>query len=169
MNVPISYSQLYQEAVRKLSSSGLSNAENEVMWILEETISLTRLMIHTSPDHLVSIQDQQSAWQFLDRRASGEPIQYVLGTQEFWGLEFIVPRGVLIPRLDSELLIRTMLPYIEDSHTSIVVDVGTGTGCLSVAFGMEKPQGEGFWPRTDLFWLYVRRRKMLHDTMLFIK
>ena len=98
MNVPISYSQLYQEAVRQLSSSGLSNAENEVSWILEETIGLTRLMIHTSPDRLVSIQDQQSARQILDRRASGEPIQYVLGTQEFWGLEFVVPRGVLIPR-----------------------------------------------------------------------
>ena len=140
MNVPISYNQLYQEAVRKLSSSGLSNAENEVMWILEETIGLTRLMIHTSPDHLVSIQDQQFAWQFLDRRASGEPIQYVMGTQEFWGLEFVVPRGVLIPRLDSELLIHTILPYVEDSHTSIVVDVGTGTGCLAVAFGMERPQ-----------------------------
>ena len=140
MNVPISYSQLYQEAVHQLSSSGLSNAENEVMWILEETIGLTRLMIHTSPDRLVSTQDQQSARYVLDRRASGEPIQYVLGTQEFWGLEFVVPRGVLIPRLDSELLLHTMLPYVKDRRASLVVDVGTGTGCLAVALGMERPQ-----------------------------
>ena len=109
------------------------------MWILEETIGLTRLMIHASPDHVVSVQDQQTAWHCLERRASGEPIQYVLGTQEFWGLEFCVPPGVLIPRPDSELLIHTMLPYIEDSPTSLVVDVGTGTGCLAVALGMEKP------------------------------
>lgn len=140
MTTPMSHAQLYREAVRKLSSAGLSNAENEAMWILEETIGLTRLMIHASPDHFVSAKDEQLAWDVLNRRASGEPIQYLLGTQEFWGLEFLVPRGVLIPRLDSELLIRTILLYLKDAPNPLIVDVGTGSGCLAVALATEIPQ-----------------------------
>ena len=139
MTARISQAQLYREAVKKLSSAGLSNAENEAIWILQETIGLTRLKIHASPDHLVSVKDKQRAWDVLSRRALGEPIQYLLGTQEFWGLEFMVPRGVLIPRLDSELLIHTILPYLKDTPNPLIVDVGTGSGCLAVALGKEIP------------------------------
>ena len=142
MNNPISINQLYRDAVGKLSSSGISNAANEVIWILEETIGLTRLLIHASPNQIVSVQDQQLAWQALGRRASGEPLQYLLGTQEFWGLEFVVPHGVLIPRPDSELLVQTMLPYIRDVQTPLLLDVGTGTGCLAVALGVSLPHSK---------------------------
>jgi release factor glutamine methyltransferase len=142
MNKEIPCAQLYREAVCQLRSAGVSNAANEVMWILEHTIGLTRKMVHVSPDQVVSEADQKQARKLLERRASGEPIQYLLGTQEFWGLEFIVPSGVLIPRPDSELLIRTVIPYVNELSNPWLVDVGTGTGCLAVALGRELPGGK---------------------------
>ena len=137
---PIPCSQLYREAVAQLNSAGLSNAANEAIWILEYTIGLTRKTVHTSPDQKVSESEQAHARKFLERRASGEPIQYLLGTQEFWGMEIVVPRGVLIPRKDSELLIQTVLPHLIGLPNPLIVDVGTGTGCLAVALGVELPQ-----------------------------
>ena len=139
---PISCSELYREAVAQLTSAGLSNAANEAIWILEYSIGLTRKMVHASPDREVSENDQEYARKLLKRRALGEPIQYLLGTQEFWGMEFVVPRGVLIPRMDSELLVRTVLPHLIGLPNPLIVDVGTGTGCLAVALGVELPQAK---------------------------
>ena len=91
---------------------------------------------------MVSVSDQEKARKLLQRRASGEPIQYLLGTQEFWGLEIVVPPGVLIPRPDSELLIQTVLPHLIGLPNPLIVDVGTGTGCLAVALGVELSQAK---------------------------
>lgn len=136
----VSCVQLYRDAVSQLVSAGLSNAANEAMWILEHTIGVTRMMVHASPNLEVSGADQRQAWRYIKRRAAGEPIQYLLGTEEFWGLEFVVPRGVLIPRPDSEVLIPTVLPHVTRIPTPLIVDVGTGTGCLAVALGKELPR-----------------------------
>ena len=136
---PIPCAQLYREAVTQLRSAGVSNAVNEAMWILEHAIGLTRKMVHVTPDQIVSQADQMLARKLLERRASGEPIQYLLGTQEFWGLEFMVPHGVLIPRPDSELLIHTVIPYVNDLANPWLADVGTGSGCLAVVLGRELP------------------------------
>ena len=138
----ITCSQFYREAVGQLRSAGVSNAANEAMWILEHAIGLTRKMVHIFPDQVVSEAEQRQARKLLERRASGEPIQYLLGTQEFWGLEFMVPSGVLIPRPDSEVLIQTMIPYVKESSNPWLVDVGTGSGCLAVTLGKELPESK---------------------------
>ena len=138
--ITMTCSELYREAVHRLSSAGVSNAANEALWILEYAIGLTRKMVHVSPHLEVSAADQSQARKLLERRVSGEPIQYLLGTQEFWGLEFIVTPGVLIPRPDSEVLIQTMIPYISGMSNPQLIDVGTGTGCLAVALGKELPE-----------------------------
>ena len=134
---PIPCLELYQKAFQKLSSAGISNAANEALWILEQTIGLTRLVIHTHPDEPISVENQKVTWDFVERRALGEPIQYLLGTQEFRGLEIAVHPGVLIPRPESELLVDEVLSHIHGWSKPIVVDVGTGSGCLAVALAVE--------------------------------
>ncbi len=66
------------------------------------------------------------------RRVSGEPLQYVLGTQEFCGLELAVSPAVLIPRPETELLVQEVIRRSAAHAPAILVDVGTGSGCLAV-------------------------------------
>ncbi|GJL55902.1 MAG: release factor glutamine methyltransferase [Nitrospirales bacterium] len=135
----MSYSQLYREAIRTLSAWGVTNAANEAAWILEQTVGLTRLMIHASPDRCVPDDDQRRALGCIKRRASGEPLQYILGTQEFWGMEFVVSSHVLIPRPESELLVKAVMSRLESFSSPVIVDVGTGSGCLAIALSVERP------------------------------
>ena len=133
-------SQLYQEADQvSWNASGISNAKNEVVWILEHTLKRNGLMIHTDPNQLVSIDDQKKTWSLLERRASGEPIQYLLGTQEFCGLDFVVSRDVLIPRPDTELLVQVVSSRLNNRSSPLIVDVGTGSGCIAVTLAVTIP------------------------------
>src|SRR5205085_9751781 len=67
------------------------------------------------------------------RRAAGEPLQYITGRQEFYGLEFDVNADVLIPRPETELLVEAALELLKDADSPLICDVGTGSGCIAVA------------------------------------
>ena len=138
----LSRGQLYQKAVAKLESSDVGNARHEAAWILEETIGLTRIMIQAFPDADVSKEMWQCAWESVERRALGEPLQYVLGSQEFWGLDFLVSRDVLIPRYETELIMESVLSQVREHVSPLIIDVGTGSGCLAVAMGIELPHAQ---------------------------
>ncbi|MBM3749864.1 MAG: peptide chain release factor N(5)-glutamine methyltransferase [Acidimicrobiia bacterium] len=76
---------------------------------------------------------------FVTRRATGEPVAYLLGTREFYGRDFIVEPGVLVPRPETELLIDTALAWVRTTGAHAVADVGTGTGCVAVTLTLEHP------------------------------
>lgn len=122
-----------------LSSAGISNAVDETMWIMESALGLSRLTVHVNPDRVVPPGDRENAMSLFQRRVAGEPLQYVLGTQEFYGLEFTVNTGVLIPRPETELLVDEVLSHELPSSHPVVVDVGTGSGCLAVALAVADP------------------------------
>jgi len=72
----------------------------------------------------------------IDRRAGGEPVAYITGTREFWGLDFEVTPAVLIPRPETELLVEEALTMIAGPR---VADVGTGSGCIAIALAHARP------------------------------
>jgi release factor glutamine methyltransferase len=76
----------------------------------------------------------------IQRRAAREPVAYIIGTREFWGLEFEVSPAVLIPRPETELIVEEAIAAMpaRDAVTR-VIDVGTGSGCLAVALAVEFP------------------------------
>jgi release factor glutamine methyltransferase len=73
------------------------------------------------------------------RRAAREPLQYLLGTQEFYGLTFVVTPAVLIPRPETELLVETLVRHFFSEPQPIVADIGTGSGCIAVALARALP------------------------------
>lgn len=75
------------------------------------------------------------------RRAAGEPLQYITGHQEFYGLDFIVTPAVLIPRPETEFLVETAIKIIREAglESPLVADVGTGSGCIAVTLAIEIP------------------------------
>jgi len=76
----------------------------------------------------------------LERRVRREPMAYILGVQEFWGRDFRVGPGVLIPRPETELLVEEALAWARERASSappVVVDIGTGSGCLAITLALE--------------------------------
>jgi release factor glutamine methyltransferase len=78
----------------------------------------------------------------LHRRLLGEPIAYILGRREFYGLEFRVGPGVLIPRPDTETLVEVALQRIPAQSSRRVLDLGTGSGAIAIAIAVHSPQAE---------------------------
>jgi len=74
----------------------------------------------------------------VDRRCRREPVAYILGEREFWGLRFEVTPDVLIPRPETELIVEEALHLFPAGHApGVIVDAGTGSGCLAVALARE--------------------------------
>ncbi len=135
----MTYASGYREGVSLLSTAGVSNATNEALWLLEMALGISRLDIHAEPDMAVAESSWSVAKELLLRRAAGEPLQYILGTQTFRGLDIAVRPCVLIPRPESELVIEEVHSLRLSRHDLHMADVGTGSGCLAIALAAEFP------------------------------
>lgn len=115
-----------------LEHAGVENASQEASWLVANALGLDSHQLATTTELPVSHADWARAEALVSRRAGREPLQYILGTQEFCGLEFLVNPAVLIPRPESELLVQEVLRWGGDNRHAVIVDVGTGSGCVAV-------------------------------------
>ena len=136
MTLSISSSQLYREAIDRLSQAGIANANLEALWIVEEVLGVSRVRILSYGEDVLDTKHYQRAISLIERRAAQEPLQYVLGSQEFCGLDMVVNPGVLIPRPESELLVEEAISLLEAHPQPVILDVGTGSGCLAISIGL---------------------------------
>ena len=102
----------------------------EAEMILLAVMGCSRSFLYTYPDRIIDSELQMRIDGIADRRMQGEPLQYILGSASFMGLEFIVRPGVLIPRRDTEILVENALPYCAGKR---VLDLCTGSGCIGIA------------------------------------
>lgn len=119
-------------ARQSLVQAGVSNGAQEAMWLLEHALAVRSHQLVSQTDRLVSLDVWACVESLVARRVAREPLQYLLGTQEFCGLEFSVSPAVLIPRPETELLIHQVISYVTSRSESTVVDVGTGSGCVAI-------------------------------------
>jgi release factor glutamine methyltransferase len=96
----------------------------------------------------------------IERRAAGEPLQYITGHQEFFGLEFEVTPDVLIPRPETELIVEETIHLIQQNNTAhpVIVDVGAGSGCIAVTLARELGRARVIASDISLAALRVARR-----------
>ena len=118
-----------------LAEKGIDNARLETEWLLAESLGLDRVGLYVNYDKPLTDGELAAVRGLVARRAKREPLQYVLGSQEFAGLDFLVTPAVLIPRHDSEVLLAESLRVSPQSRT--VLDIGTGSGCLAVALAKQ--------------------------------
>ncbi len=139
MALVTTYSQLLQESEERLQQAGISNAQFEAMWILEHALGVSLLQLKIDPQGKPDPECVEQAIRLIGRRAAHEPLQYILGSQEFYGRDMMVGPGVLIPRPESELLVDLAREHVERHESPLLVDVGTGSGCLAISLAAEIP------------------------------
>jgi release factor glutamine methyltransferase len=131
---------LLAEAEGNLKGAGIEQPILEAAWLLEHVLDLSPLMQRVRPEHQVTAADWARMQALIARRANREPLQYVLGTQEFCGREFRVTPSVLIPRPESALLVEETVRQCKENSGAAIVDVGTGSGCLAVSVAAALPE-----------------------------
>lgn len=135
-----SVARLIAEAARVLAEAGVPDVRREAMSLVGYVAGRDRTFLIAHPETLLSDSDVGRLREVVERRAMGEPLQYITGHQEFYGLDFEVTPDVLIPRPETELLVETALELLgEEEKPQLVCDVGTGTGCIPIALLHERP------------------------------
>ncbi|MBL8075102.1 MAG: peptide chain release factor N(5)-glutamine methyltransferase [Nitrospira sp.] len=123
---------LLANAQQILEYAGIANAAQEARWLVAYALALKHHELATRSELLLTAEQFARVMSVLRRRESREPLQYILGSQEFCGLEFSVTPAVLIPRPETELLIQETLREGGFAEGAVLVDVGTGSGCVAV-------------------------------------
>jgi len=100
--------------------------------IITKVLNIKRLDIYLQFERELTDEEISKVRSLLKRRSEHEPIQYILGETEFYGLKFNVNPSVLIPRQDTEILVQTAIALIGDKALS-VLEIGTGSGCIAVS------------------------------------
>lgn len=133
--------ELLSEIEVRLRAAGRDEARTLAEWLLSEALGVDRLALLAQP--ALSLEDaaraRLEAW--VRRVASGEPLQYVLGAQPFFGRDFLCDPRALIPRPETEELCERALAdaRIWSDPAPCVLDIGTGTGCIAVTLALERP------------------------------
>lgn len=153
--------ELITEARRLLEQAGIESAEQEALWIVEHVLRLSSHNVLTDRDRLLSSSELAATRGLIARRVGREPLQYILGTQEFCGLEFEVSPAVLIPRPETELLVEYVTQRISTARQATIVDVCTGSGCIAVAIARLRPHARVLAIDLSSSALHVARRNAI--------
>lgn len=127
----------YRELFCSITSQNIPPHEANLM--LEQLFSLskTSLLLHFDEECDPTVAQRVLA--LADLRKQGQPLQYLLGEWEFFGLSFFVGKGVLIPRADTEVLVETALDLLEGTSAPSVCDLCSGSGCIPIALCKNLP------------------------------
>ena len=130
---------------KRLSQVGIDTAALDASLLLERATGKSRLEFILDAEDELDADAAEYLEELVQKRLEREPIAYILGEKEFWGLPFKVRPGVLIPRPDSETLIATILTFLPDKNLEMkIADIGVGSGCLLLTLLHEYPKAVGY-------------------------
>lgn len=116
---------------------------HEIDILLAHCLQKDTIFLYSHPKYRLTPAQRVALQTAIHRRQRGEPMAYITGHKEFFGLDFCVNRAVLIPRPDTELLVEHALEYLPKQSWSkppVVVDIGTGSGNIAISLAKEFPQ-----------------------------
>jgi release factor glutamine methyltransferase len=159
-----------KEGMAQLRAAQIPSHTLATELLLMHALGRDRAWIYSHPEESLDPATAQKFLALIARRVAGEPVQYLTGKQEFWGLEFEVTPAVLIPRPETEHVMEVALARLGERGLKIhmdtgapreklrVADVGTGSGCLAVALAWEMPHAEVFATDISAAALEIARR-----------
>ena len=166
-----------KEGMARLRAAHVPSHTLATELLLMHALGRDRTWLYTHAEAALDAADTEKYLSLIARRAAGEPTQYLIGKQEFWGLEFEVTPAVLIPRPETEHVMEVALARLGPRGFKIhldsglprerlrIADVGTGSGCLAVALAYELPHAEIFATDISAAALEVARRNAARHTV----
>src|SRR6266702_2590088 len=136
--------QALEQATLSLTQADQTNARLDAQLLLSHTLRTERSFLYAYPEHVLTSKQEQHYQTLIERRSRGEPIAYLIGHKEFYGLDFLIDKRVLIPRPETELLVEAALnacrKMLDAGRTPIVADIGTGSGAIPVTLAVLEPR-----------------------------
>jgi release factor glutamine methyltransferase len=160
MPQPVPVQALLASARQQLAEAGCATPALDAEILLAHTLGRERTWLYVHSQEKIDLEQIAVFNRLLQRRARREPVAYLVGSKEFFGLEFWVNQHVLIPRPETELLVETALELVKDRWPMVsgkhqieftqskiknpkskihIVDVGTGSGCIAIALATRLP------------------------------
>lgn len=162
----ISIAEAIHEGAGILKAAGLPEARREAGSLLGYVLDRDRTFIIGHSEQPTTREQLQIFRELVLRRAAGEPLQYITTRQSFFGLDFEVAKGVLIPRPETELLVETALGLLENSKTApAICDMGTGSGCIAITLLHEHPAAHAAAIDISAAALEVARRNAIRHSV----
>ncbi|HZC25021.1 MAG TPA: peptide chain release factor N(5)-glutamine methyltransferase [Candidatus Binatia bacterium] len=137
--------QVLVAATDRLTTNKVPSPRMNAELLLRFVLNCDRAYLFAHPERELTEQEESHYESALAERSRGVPAQYIIGHQEFWGMDLIVTPAVLIPRPETEHVIETVLELVShgpSSHSIRIVDVGTGSGAIALALANELPKAE---------------------------
>jgi release factor glutamine methyltransferase len=128
-------------AKRRLEEAGCDTAYLDAQVILAHALGVERTWLFAHHDYALTADEAETFVGLINRRTRAEPVAYLVGHKEFYGLDFVVDRRVLIPRPETELLVDAVIDHIAMREERLVTmaDVGTGSGAIALAVAANCP------------------------------
>lgn len=130
-----------QQASKELAPSSES-ARLDAELLLCKILGKDRSYLFAWPEKELNTQQQTNFHSLVEQRLQGQPVAYLLGYREFWGMELEVTNATLIPRPDTELIVQLALERIAQQTAPKILDLGTGTGAIALALAKERPDAD---------------------------
>lgn len=125
--------EIYQSGLKLLENNNIENSKFEAQSLLQKAFSLDRVGFIMHKTDKADENCSHNFLKFIEKRISGEPLQYILGEWSFMGFDFKVGRGVLIPRDDTEVVVNLCIDFLENRTDKKTVDLCSGSGAIAVA------------------------------------
>ncbi len=129
----------WQEAQRRLEQAGVADAQAEASWLLRLVLRVDAGWLHVHRDQVMEAGQSEALASALERRLRREPLAYIVGFEEFYGLRFRSDPRALIPRPETELLVDVALELLRGQAGPVVADIGTGCGAIGLSLARTIP------------------------------
>ncbi len=133
---------LYKAILARLEQAETPDAGFDGLQLFAHHTGMEISHLLTHPEKEISPEQETALWESVEKRCEGEPLQYILGSWEFYGLPFLVGQGVLIPRADTEVLVDEALRLLEGTENPQVVDLCAGSGCIGITLAKQREDAQ---------------------------
>ncbi len=127
-----------------LKDRSFDSPRNEIEILLLHLIGCKKIDLYLDFEKVIKPEDLITLRGWIKRRVNREPIQHIIGHSEFYGRRFIVNQDVLIPRPETETVIDISIDALSKKNTPVIIDIGTGSGCIGITLALEIPRSKVF-------------------------
>ena len=128
-----------RDGCKILKNSSIYSYKIDSEILMSQTLEISREELILNLEKKVNLKEKEKYYNFINRRKKNEPIAYIISNKSFWRDKFLIDKNVLIPRPDSEHLVEQTLKLIKKNQTKKILDIGVGSGCLTISILKERP------------------------------